>query len=67
MNVLLHFDLYGKYIARRFPECVVKGSCFLSGGLGVVDCLWVVFVLRFSNLVAAVSMGKVKRLIFCDV
>ena len=27
----------------------------------MVHCLWVVFVLRFSNLVAAVSMGNVKK------
>ena len=27
----------------------------------MVDCLRVVFVPRFSNLVAAVSMGKVRK------
>ena len=39
-----------------FTECVAKCFCFLSWGL-----LWVVFVLRVSNLVAAVSVWNVSR------
>ena len=42
-----------------FTECVAKGFCFLS--CGGMDCLRVVFVLRVSNLVAAVSVGKVRK------
>ena len=40
-----------------FPNALQRDLVFFLGGLGVVDCLRVVFVLRFSNRVVALSVG----------
>ena len=49
------------YIIYHMGNAQRRILVFLVGGLGVVDCLRVVFVSQVSNRVVALSMGKVRK------
>ena len=52
----------GTLVFRPYvPECVAKGSCFLSWGSGGGGLFARRFGSFFSNRVVALSMGKVKK------